>query len=63
MSIQNPQENPVSSTEELLDKAQKVLTPDQYARMEKSAKEKIGTLRLISMSLDELKAELPRVVA
>lgn len=57
-SVENP-----TSPQDLMEKAEKALTPDQYIRMKDKAFEKIGKLKLISMSLDELKAELPKVVS
>ena len=59
--ITRPSENLTST--ELLEKAKSALTPEQYARMEASASEKIGILKLASMNMDQLKAELPKVVA
>lgn len=57
MTTQNPQENPTST--ELLDKAKRALTPEQYKRMQDKAIEKIGIIKLSSMSLDNLRNELP----
>jgi hypothetical protein len=64
MSNQKLKENqsPIS-TQELLKKAKSALTPEQYARMEQRVSEKIDTMKLITMNLDELKAELPKIVA
>lgn len=59
--INTPQENPSSA--ELLDKAKKALTAEQYQRIHAKALEKIGIKRLISMSLEDLKSELPKIVS
>ncbi len=48
---------------DLLEKAEKALTPDQYWRMKSRAVERIGIDRLTSMSLEELRSELPRIAS
>lgn len=55
------QENPTST--ELLKKAEKALTPEQYVRMRDRALDKIGIIQLSSMNLEALKSELPKIVA
>gem|GEM_PF-4996772 len=51
------------STEEVLKKAKSALTPEQYSRLEKKTLERVNILKLASMNLDELKKELPTIVA
>jgi hypothetical protein len=58
-----PETQKAPSGTELMDKAKKALTPEQYARMEKKTLEKMSTMELVSMDLDKLKAELPKIVA
>lgn len=60
MTTRKPSENPTST--ELLDKAKKALTPEQYQRMQDRAIEKIGIIKLSSMNLDGLKDELPAII-
>ncbi len=52
-----------TSSTQLLEKAKRVLTPEQYERMQKKALERRNIFELSSMGLDELRAELPGVIA
>jgi hypothetical protein len=52
-----------TSSQDLMKKAKTALTPEQYARLEKKAIEKIWVLELAAMDLDKLKSKLPSIVA